>query len=85
MYMDAKDGTKRYHLTDGFIFTPNLPYQVRGCQELFKWKYPDLVCVRHQEGEGKGEGEGEGQHTRARFVSIHDNYDRPFLISLMFA
>ena len=32
---------KRYHKTDGLIFTPDLPYVPRTDRGLFKWKYTD--------------------------------------------
>jgi hypothetical protein len=38
-------------LTDGLIFTPDAPYKPRGCAELFKWKYPDMVCVVDGDGQ----------------------------------
>jgi hypothetical protein len=43
MYIE-KDGSgklKRYHLSDGLVFTHQGPYSSR----LFKWKYPELVSV----------------------------------------
>ena len=44
------DGARRTHLTDGIIFTPNLPYRPFANSNLFKWKFPDLLsidfCVR---------------------------------------
>eukprot|EP00011_Vannellida_sp_DIVA3-517-6-12_P010664 CAMPEP_0114625840 /NCGR_PEP_ID=MMETSP0168-20121206/11472_1 /TAXON_ID=95228 ORGANISM="Vannella sp., Strain DIVA3 517/6/12" /NCGR_SAMPLE_ID=MMETSP0168 /ASSEMBLY_ACC=CAM_ASM_000044 /LENGTH=661 /DNA_ID=CAMNT_0001837123 /DNA_START=37 /DNA_END=2018 /DNA_ORIENTATION=- len=42
-YADADK--KRHHLTDGFIFTPNDPYRPKGTDNLFKWKYIDLLSV----------------------------------------
>jgi ATP-dependent DNA ligase len=41
----ADENKKRHHLTDGFIFTPNEPYHPKGTDNLFKWKYIDLVCA----------------------------------------
>lgn len=37
---------KRFHKTDGIIFTPSdEPYQTRTCSNLFKWKYLDLYSI----------------------------------------
>jgi len=36
---------KRYHKTDGFIFTPNKPYSPKTCHDLYKWKYLDEHSV----------------------------------------
>lgn len=41
----ADEDKKRHHLTDGFIFTPNDPYHPKGTDNLFKWKYIDLLSV----------------------------------------
>ena len=42
VHREYNDG-KRHHRTDGFILTPNLPYQAKGDPKLWKWKYTDLV------------------------------------------
>ena len=40
-YQDAK----RFHKTDGIIFTPNTPYQPYGNYLTFKWKYLDQISI----------------------------------------
>ena len=36
---------RRFHLTDGIIFTPPSSYQFRCDENLFKWKFPELISV----------------------------------------
>jgi hypothetical protein len=43
-YADV-DASKRYHKTDGLIFTPNERYNPKAVPNLFKWKYMDTVSI----------------------------------------
>jgi len=36
---------KRYHRTDGIIFTPNSAYIAHTNPQLFKWKYTDKCSI----------------------------------------
>eukprot|EP01102_Stenamoeba_stenopodia_P019955 TRINITY_DN7637_c0_g1_i1.p1 TRINITY_DN7637_c0_g1~~TRINITY_DN7637_c0_g1_i1.p1 ORF type:complete len:686 (+),score=120.98 TRINITY_DN7637_c0_g1_i1:243-2300(+) len=36
---------KRYHKTDGIIFTPEQPYATRGVHNLYKWKLPTHLTI----------------------------------------
>jgi ATP-dependent DNA ligase len=36
---------KRYHKTDGIIFTPNEQYVPRTVRNMFKWKYVDEISI----------------------------------------
>jgi mRNA guanylyltransferase len=38
-------GDVHYHLTDGIIFQPNLPYVCSTDENLLKWKYLDTVTI----------------------------------------
>ena len=40
-----KNGDTHYHLTDGIIFQPNLPYSCGTDVNLLKWKYLDTVTI----------------------------------------
>eukprot|EP00567_Pseudictyota_dubia_P008579 CAMPEP_0197443842 /NCGR_PEP_ID=MMETSP1175-20131217/9481_1 /TAXON_ID=1003142 /ORGANISM="Triceratium dubium, Strain CCMP147" /LENGTH=775 /DNA_ID=CAMNT_0042974533 /DNA_START=336 /DNA_END=2663 /DNA_ORIENTATION=+ len=40
-----KSGETHYHLTDGIIFQPNLPYVCGTDVNLLKWKYLDTVTI----------------------------------------
>ena len=42
-YRDPDPPHKRFHKTDGLIFTPDTPYHPKGTGDLYKWKYTDLV------------------------------------------
>jgi hypothetical protein len=50
-YIHVKDGEryykdeKRFHKTDGLIFTPDEPYHPKTCKNLFKWKYLDKLSI----------------------------------------
>ena len=54
VHREYNDGRRRHHRTDGFILTPNLPYQAKGDPKLWKWKYTDLV----------------GQTARSKLISV---------------
>jgi hypothetical protein len=43
-YKDSKE-EKRFHKTDGVIFTPNTPYQLKKAPTLYKWKYAELQSI----------------------------------------
>jgi mRNA guanylyltransferase len=41
----SANGELHYHLTDGIIFQPNLPYVCGTDRNLLKWKYLDTVTI----------------------------------------